>query len=163
MFFEERRLCRQQLLEGDSQHLAALAEDRLDDTLEQLFITAQVGHFVARHADDGTLHLWRRIEDAGLDGKEILHIVPRLDEDRKDAVLLVAGLGSHADGHLMLYHTRTAGYQVLVVEHLEENLRRDVIRIITRQHKRLTAEDLGKVHTEEVAGDNRPVIPRFVF
>ena len=57
------------LTEGDSQHLTALIEDRLDDTTEQLLVATKVGDLITRHADDGTLNLGRRIEDTGFDGE----------------------------------------------------------------------------------------------
>ena len=80
------------MAEGDAQHLTTLAEDCLHNTTEEGFVTAQIGHLISRHADDGTLYLGRRIEDRGLDGKEILHMIPRLNEDREDAILFVARL-----------------------------------------------------------------------
>ena len=50
----------------------------------------------------------------------------------------------------MLNHTRTTGNEVAIVEHLEEYLRRDVVRIVARQHKLLTTKHLVQVHTQEV-------------
>ena len=110
------------LTEGDAEHLSTLVEGGLDDAFEEFLIAAQVCHIVASHTDDGTLYLGWGIEDIWLNGKEILHIVPRLNQDRKNAVLLVAWLRSHTDSHLMLDHTRTTGDQILVVEHFEEYL-----------------------------------------
>ena len=80
------------LSEGDTQHLPALVEDGFYHTAEQLLIATEVCHFITGHADDGTLHLWRWIEYARLDGEQILHIVPSLNEYRQDAILLVAWL-----------------------------------------------------------------------
>ena len=49
-------------------------------------------------------------------------MIPGLNEDGEDAILLVAWLRCHAHSHLMLNHTSAAGDEVLVVEHLEEYL-----------------------------------------
>ena len=140
---EEWRVRREELTEGDAEHLAALVEGGLDDALEEYFVAAEVSYGIAGHADDGTLYLGRRIEYAGLDGKEVLDVVPGLNQYGKDAVLLVARLGGHADGHLVLDHTCTAGDEVLVVEHLEEDLRRDVVGVVAREHELLAVEDLA--------------------
>ena len=87
----------------------ALVESGLDNALEQLFITAEVGGLVAHHADDGTLHLGRRVEDIRLNGEQVLNIVPCLNKDRKDAALLIAGTGRHTQGYLMLNHAGATG------------------------------------------------------
>ena len=94
--------------------------------------------------------LGRRIEHRRFNGKQVLHIVPRLDEYAEDAILLIAWLGSHAHSHLVLYHTRTTGYEVFIVEHLKEDLRRNIVGIVARQHKLLTIEHLLQVHPQEV-------------
>lgn len=60
----------EQLSQGNAQHLATLVEYGLDHTAEELFIASQVGDAVAGHADDSTLHLWRRIEPARRAQKE---------------------------------------------------------------------------------------------
>jgi len=143
----------EQLAQGDAQHLTALVEDGLHDAAEELLVAAEGVDVVARHADDGRLHLGWRVEDGGLDGEEILDIVPRLDEHGEDAVGLRTGLGGHAQRHLMLDHSRTAGDEVAVVEHLEEDLRRDVVGVVAREHELAAAEELAEVHAEEVAGD----------
>ena len=92
MFFEERRLCRQHLLKGDAQHLTALAEDRLNDALEQLFVATQVSYFIARHTDNGTLNLGWWIENTRFNGEEILDMIPSLNQHGEDAILLIARL-----------------------------------------------------------------------
>ena len=131
------------MLQRDAQHLATLVEDGLYHALEQLLIAAQLAGLVARHTDDGTLHLWRRIEHRLVDHKQIFDIIPCLNQHGKDAVGFIARLGSHAQGYLMLYHARTAGYQLAIVDHLEEYLRGDIIGIVARQHKLLAVEHLG--------------------
>ena len=130
------------LSKRDTQHLTTLIEDGLHHPTEKSFVATKVRHFVARHADHGTLHLGRRIEHTWLDGKEIFDIIPSLNQYRQDAILLIAWLLSHAESHFVLNHTSTTRNQVLVVEHLEEYLRRDVVGIIARQHKLLTIEHL---------------------
>ena len=51
----------------------------------------------------------------------------------------------------MLDHTRTTGNEVFVVEHLEEDLRGDVVGIITCQDERLSVEDIMEIHPQEVS------------
>jgi len=96
LVFEERwrngMVSIEDLTEGDAEHLTALVEDGLHHTTEETFVTAKVSHLITRHADDGTLYLGRGIEYAGLDCKEVLHIVPGLNQDRQNAVLFIAGL-----------------------------------------------------------------------
>ena len=151
MFFKERRLCRQHLLKRDAQHLPTLAEDRLDDAAEQLFVAAQVSYLVARHTDNGTLHLGRRIEYTWFDGEEILHTIPGLNQYGENALLFVTRLRGHPQGHLVLNHPCTTGNEVFVVEHLEEDLRGDVVGIVACQHERLSVEDIVEVHPQEVS------------
>ena len=148
----------EQLAQGDAQHLTALVEDGLHDAAEELLVAAEGVDVVARHADDGRLYLGGRVEDGGLDGEEVLDIVPRLDEHGEDAVDLRTGLGGHAQRHLVLNHSRTAGDEVAVVEHLEEDLRRDVVGVVAREHELAAAEELAEVHAEEVAGDESPTL-----
>ena len=128
-----------------------MVEGGLDNTTKELFITAKVRYIVAGHADNGTLHLGRWIKHARFDGEKILHLIPSLDENGEDAILLMTRLRGHAQGHLMLNHTSTAGNEVLVVEHLEEDLRGDVIWIVARQDERLPVEDLSEIHPQEVS------------
>ena len=52
--------------------------------------------------------------------------------------------------HLFLNHARTARYQIPVLYHLKENLRRDVIRIVPGQHKLPPAKNGMKIHLQEV-------------
>ena len=80
------------LTEGDAQHLATLVKDRFHHTTEKALVTTKVSHLITCHANDGTLNLGRRIEHAWLDGEEILHIVPGLNQYRQDAILFVAWL-----------------------------------------------------------------------
>jgi len=142
------------LTERHTEHLATLVEGGLDHATEQLLVAPKIGNLVTCHADNGALHLGRRIEHTWLDGEEILYMIPSLNEHREDAVLLVAGLRGHAHSYLVLNHTGAAGNEVLIVEHLEEYLRRDVVRIIAGKHKLLPVEHLAKVHAQEIAGDN---------
>ena len=88
--------------DGVSQSLSALVESRLHDKLEQLLVASQVGGFVAGHADDGTLHLWGRIEHMFVYRKEIFHLVPCLDEHAQDAVSLASRTCGDSFGHFFL-------------------------------------------------------------
>ena len=139
------------LSQGDAQHLTALIEHGLHHALEQLFVASKVSHLVARHTNDGTLYLGRRIKDARLYREEIFDMIPRLNQYGENAILLVAWLRGHAYSHLVLDHACTAGYQILIIKHLEENLRGDIIGIVARQHKLLSIEHLLEIHAEEIA------------
>lgn len=60
---EERGFGRQHLTQAHAQHLATLVEGGLHHTLEEFLVAAQLGHLIAHHADDGALHLGRRVEN----------------------------------------------------------------------------------------------------
>ena len=51
---------------------------------------------------------------------------------------------------LPLYHTCTAGNQILIFQHFEEYLAGDIIRIVSRQHKKVARQTTLQVHFEEV-------------
>ena len=142
------------LPDAHAQHLPSLVEDGLHQALEELLVTAQVGHTVARHAYHGALHLWRRVEHPLVHGEEILHVVPRLYEHAQDAVGLRSRGGGHALGHLALDHARAAGDEFLVVEHLEEYLRRDVVGVVAGEHKLAAVENAAEVHAQEILADD---------
>ena len=139
------------LPQGDAQHLSALIEHGLHHALEQLFVASKISHLVARHTNDGTLNLGRRIKDTWLYGEEIFDMIPRLNQNGENAILLVAWLRGHAYSHLVLDHACTAGYQILISKHLEENLRGDIVGIVARQDKLLAIEHLLEIHAEEIA------------
>ena len=145
------------MAQGDTKHLATLVEDGLHDTTEELFIAAEIGHIISRHADNSRLHLGWRVEYRGFNGEEVLNIVQRLDKDREDAIGLRTRLGSHAQGHFSLNHARTARNEVAVVEHFEEDLRRDVVGIVTSKDKLATAKKFAEIHAEEVTGKENPL------
>lgn len=139
------------LSKRDPQHLTTLIEGGLYNTLEELFVASEVCNLIPGHTDNGTLYLWRRIKHRRLDGKEILYVIPCLNEHRQDTILFVARLRCHTHSHLVLDHSCATRYKILIVEHLEEYLRGDVIRIVAREYKLLTIEDLAKIHPQEVA------------
>lgn len=147
----------EELAQGDTKHLATLVEDGLHNTAEELFVAAEIGHIFARHADNSRLHFGWRVEDRWLDGEEVLDIVPSLDEDRENAVCLRTRLGSHAQGHLTLNHARTAGDEVAVIEHFEEDLRRDIVGVVASKDKLATTKKFAEIHAEEVAGKENPL------
>ncbi len=142
------------LAQTHAQHLAPLVEHRLYDALEENLVAAEIGNAVARHSYHGALHFGRRIEDIFVYREEIFHVVPRLNEHTQDAVGLGAGRGSHALGHLALYHARATRYQVLVVEHLEEYLRGYVVGIVSRQYELLSVENGAQIHAQKVLADD---------
>ena len=101
-------------------------------------------------ANDCTLHFRRRIEHILVDGEEILHIIPSLNEHTQHAIGLAAWLGSHTLCHLLLDHACATWDQVTILHHLEEDLRGDVVGIIARQDKGRTIKHLTEVHLQEV-------------
>ena len=136
----------EELAQRDAQHLAALAENRLHHTFEEHFVATEIIYVVACHAYHGTLDLWWRVEDALVDGEEILHVVPRLYHHAEDAVSFVARCRGDTLSHLALNHPRAAGNEIFIVEHLEEDLGRDVVGIVAGKHKLFAAEDLVQIH-----------------
>ena len=82
--------------------------------------------------------------------EQVFHAVPCLDEYAQDTVGLAARTGGNAFRHLFLYHARTARDEVFVVEHLEEYLAGNVIRVVARKHERLPAERPFQVHFQEI-------------
>lgn len=141
--------------ERDAEHLATLVERDFHDALEKFLVAAERGDAISREADDGRLHLGRRIEHRGLDGEEIFHIVPRLHEYGEDAVGFRARAGGHAQGHFVLDHARATGDELAIVEHLEENLRGDIVGIVAREHEFPAFKRLVEIHAEEITFDNR--------
>ena len=139
------------MTQRDAQHLTTLTKDGLDDTTEQGLVATQISNLVARHADNGTLHLGWGIKDGGLHSEQVLDVIPRLDQDGQDTILLVAWLRGHAQGDLVLDHSRTTGDEIFVVEHLEKDLRRDVVGIVACQYEWLTIEHLVEIHAEEIS------------
>ena len=77
-------------------------------------------------------------------------MIPCLYQHAQYSVCLASGSGGYTFGYFFLYHTRAARNQVLIVEHLEEYLARYIIRIVSGQHKRITVEQLRKIHLQEV-------------
>lgn len=157
VLFEEcrrRLLLTEELFDTHAQHLPPLSEDGLDNPLEETLVAVEMIHAVARHADDGTLDLRWRIEDILVNLEEILHIIISLDKDTQDAIGLRPGRGGDALCHLPLDHSRATGDEILVLQHLKEDLGGDIIGIITREHKRLPLKDLREIHLQEVGADD---------
>ena len=119
-----------------------------------MFVASQIPGIVAGHADDGAFHLGRRVEDVFVDGEKIFNVVPRLYQHTQYAVSLAAGAGGDAFGHFFLYHACTAGDEVFVVEHLEEDLARYVVGIVAGQHEGVSVEHAPQVHLQEVVFDD---------
>lgn len=133
-------------------HLTALAKRGLNDLNEERLIAAQMLGCVACKADDSRLDLRGRIEDLLTNGEEILNVVPRLQQNAQDAILARTGRLGDTDGHLALDHTHTLGDDIAVLDNLEENLRRNIIREIA-DNAYLVAKSLAQVHLQEVALD----------
>ena len=144
----------EELTERYAQHLTPLSEDSLYQSAEQAFVAVEMVHLITCHTYDGTLHFGRRIEHMLVNGEEIFHVIPRLNEYRQDAVGLRPGCGSHALCHFSLYHSRAAGDEVAVVEHLEKYLRGDVVGIVACEDEGLTLEHFVEVHAQEVLSDD---------
>ena len=79
--FSRWALARARGLRGVAHHLAALAESRLDDGLEEGLVAAEGLAAVPAQPDDGGLDLGRRGETAGADGEEIFDVIPGLQQD----------------------------------------------------------------------------------
>ena len=142
--------CREKRTYVIAQCFAPLVERRLDETAEKFLVATQFGRIVACEADDCAANLGRRIEDAGLHGEEVLHIVPRLQQYAQDAVSLASRSCRHALRYFLLYHARATGNEFLVVEHLEENLAGDIIGVVARKYERRSSEGALQVHLQEI-------------
>ena len=119
-----------QRLERIAESLAALTESGFDNRAEKLLITAERGAGVAGEANHGGLDLWRRIERPRTHSEKIFNVIPRLKEDRQDAVSLGAGLLGDAFGDLLLDHADNLRDAVAMLQNLEKNLRGNIIRKI---------------------------------
>lgn len=140
---------RNQTTQRHTEHLAALLERLFYQPRQQGNIASHIPDTVATHADNGRLHLRRRIEHRGRHSEEILNVVPQTDEYGDDTVALSAGTSGKTLRHLTLYHTGAARNEILELQHFEEYLRGYVIGIVAREDKRLT-ESVVKMHLEEI-------------
>ena len=82
--------------------------------------------------------------------EQVFHAIPCLEQYAQDAVGLAARPGGDAFRHLFLYHARTARDEVFVIEHLEEYLAGNVIRVVARKYERLSAERPFQMHFQEI-------------
>ena len=92
-----------------------------------------------------------------VDGEQILDIVPSLKQHREYAVGLAAWRGGDALSHLALEHAAAAHHLIFVVEHLKQDLRRDVVGVVADDHKLLLSGHLGEVEFQEVGLDDAAV------
>ena len=152
--FESRVVLREHAFERAAEHFSALAEGGFDHGFEQAFVAAEVGDLVSHHANNARFHLRRRIEHIFVDSEKIFDVVPRLQEHREYAIGFGARAGGKALCHLALQHTAAAHHLVFIVEHLEENLRRYVVRIVSDDAKFGIGVNVAKVEFQEVVGDN---------
>ena len=84
--------------------------------LEERLRATELGTLVAHEADDTALDLGGRIEDVLVHGEEILDIIPCLQEDTEDTVVLVAWGRGQTLSDLTLEHPRTAGDTLPIVQ-----------------------------------------------
>ena len=133
-----------------AQHLAPLTERSLDHAHEQPLVARQPHDAVAAQADDGAFDLGRRVEDLLPYREEVLDVVPRLQQHREDAVLLRSGRAGDPLGHLALDHAHALGDKVAMLQHLEKNLRRDVVREIS-DHTHSVGKQRAQLHAQEIA------------
>ena len=136
-------------LEGVAHHLAALAESRLDDGLEEGLVAAEGLAAVPAQPDDGGLDLGRRGEAAGSDGEQVFDVVPGLQQDGQDAVGFGAGTFRNAFGDFFLDHADNLRDLLPVVQDLEEDLRGNVVGEIADDGKG-PREMLAQLHLEEI-------------
>ena len=93
-----------------------------------------------------------------IDGEEVLHIIPRLQEDAQDAVVLVAWRGRQTLGDLTLEHAGAAGDALAVVKHAEEDLRGDVVGVVADEGEGgIAREVVFDGDLEEVTLDDTPL------
>ena len=142
------------LAQGVAQGFPPLVESGFYDAFEKCFVAAEVGDVVACHADDGAFHLGWRVEHVFMHGEEVFHVVPSLDKHAEDAICLAAGRGGDAFGHFFLYHAGAAGDEVLVVEHLEEDLAGYVVGVVAGKDERGALEYGAEVELQEVVFDD---------
>lgn len=82
--------------------------------------------------------------------EQVFNAIPGLEQYAQDAVGLAARPGGDAFRHLFLYHARTARDEVFVIEHFEEYLAGNVIRVVARKYERLSAERPFQMHFQEI-------------
>ena len=86
--------------------------------------------------------------------EEVFHFVPGLDQYAQNTIRLASWTGCDTLCHFFLYHPGTAWNQILIIQHLEENLARYVIRVVACQYKRLSFENVFQFQFQEVVFDD---------
>ena len=153
----------EQRTQGVAQHLAPLLEHTLHHTGKQCLVALKLPPSVAVKPHDGAAHLGGRVEHSGLDGKEVVDVVPRLHKDAQHAISPAARRRGQPQGHFALYHARAAGDELTVGKELEEYLATDVVGIVTRQDEGTPGENFRQGKAEEIALDNGAVELRKVL
>ena len=133
---------REERFKTATHHLATLIESGFYNSAKQTLITTTIFHIVARHSHHSTFHLWRRIKHSWLNCEQIFHIIPQLHQHTEYTIRLITRLSSKTFSHFFLNHPRTAGDEMAIIKHFEEYLTRDVVRIISREHKRAPFKDV---------------------
>ena len=77
-----------------------------------------------------------------------------MHQHAQNTVGLATGSRSQAFGHFFLDHTGATRDEIAVFEHLEEDLARDVVGIIAREHKLTSVENVFEVHLQEIIFDD---------
>lgn len=134
--------------------LPALVKGRTYDPAEQILVASQFPDIISHESDDSRAHFGWRIEDVGLHGEEVFWSVPGLDEHAQYPISLLSGRSTDSFRNLFLYHARTARNQILIVQHLEENLATYIIRVVPGEYKRLSLEGIFQVHLQKIVLNN---------
>ena len=87
--------------------------------------------------------------------KEVLDIIPCLQEDTEDAVVLVARGRRQTLGNLPLQHTRAERDALPIVQHTKKDLRRNIVWVIPNKTKgEVSSKVFLNGDTQEVPLDN---------
>lgn len=90
--------------------------------------------------------------------KQVLNIVPSLQEDAQDPIVFVAWRRSQTHSDLPLEHARANGYALAVLQEAKENLTGDIVWIVAYQGKRSPPLNAPiQVDAEEVPRDDTPL------
>lgn len=116
---------------GVAKGLAALAEGCLYDGLEGGLVAAKARAAAAPKANYCRLNLRRGSKATGTHGKQVLDVVPGLQKNGQNTVSLAAWALCDALCNLFLHHADNLRNSLAVIQNLEENLRRNIIREVT--------------------------------
>ena len=86
--------------------------------------------------------------------KQILNIIPCLNQYAQHSVCFCAWTCCHALCHLLLNHTGATRYEFLVLHHLKEYLTGDIVWIVACEHEGFAIEHVCKIHLKKVPLDD---------